>query len=607
MKISPKAYSYIRFSTTEQTHGDSYRRQYELSLAYAELNGLILDESLTYKDLGVSAFDKSNVRDGQLGVFLKAVEAGLVPVGSFLLVESLDRISRATITDALEIFMAIVNRGITLVTLADGMEYSKEKINKQFTDIIISIAIMSRAHEESLIKSKRLKAAWISKRANIGKKKLTATAPGWLKISDDRTEYLVIEDKVKLVQDIFEWTKNGIGTGTITKRLNQENVPTFSLRASMWHDSYIQKILHNRAVLGEFQMHSELAGKRVPEGEPLLEYFPRIISDELFALAHSSRKSRLTHGAGRKGKGISNLFSGILRCGYCQGSMVYLNKQSAGPRGKLLVCANAKAGKNCMYIPWEYSYFEQSVLTYCQGLDLDSFLQPNVKAESETAELADKIVLMKASIDVIKNKELNIFSAVEDGAKYQQFEVRLNQLEQQRIQVEIELQSAQKRHELLLHAKVDIQKVRSNLDDFIQQMGQLSGDELYDVRSALSQQVKRIVSSIAMYPGSYIEKPAYLSALRAHLLEKGYTADEVTEHISTEYKFVANPKERFFTMVSPTGLIRVIHPSSDNPEVLNLAASGDDLAENLKQQVERVGTFIDNAKNLLRTKKLGYT
>ena len=81
MSSPPKAYSYIRFSTPEQQNGDSFRRQAELSQAYADLHGLILDERLTYRDLGVSAFDRSNVRAGQLGAFLKAVEDGLVPTG----------------------------------------------------------------------------------------------------------------------------------------------------------------------------------------------------------------------------------------------------------------------------------------------------------------------------------------------------------------------------------------------------------------------------------------------------------------------------------------------------------------------------------------------
>lgn len=603
MITSPKAYSYIRFSTTEQTHGDSFRRQYELSLAYADLNGLILDERLTYKDLGVSAFDKSNVRTGQLGVFLKAVEAGLVPVGSFLLVESLDRISRATITDALEIFMAIVNRGITLVTLADGMEYSKEKINSQWADIIISIAIMSRAHEESLIKSKRLKAAWESKRNNIGVKKLTATAPGWLKLNEEKTEYLQIPERVKLVKDIFEWTKNGIGTGTITTRLNRENIPSFSVRGrDMWYDSYIQKILHNRAVIGEFQPHRVVDGKRVPVGEPIKDYFPRIVSDELHVLALSARKSRLTHGAGRKGKGISNLFSGLLRCGYCQGSMVYMNKGSAGPRGKLLVCSNAKAGKDCLYIPWEYSFFEQSVLTYCQGLDLDTFLQPDQKATSEMVELSGSIQLMKAEIESIETKEFNILSAIEAGAKFQQFEARARVLSEEREHTETALKTAQKKYEIFSASKIDIESVRSSLTEFINLMNQKNGDELHDLRAALSQQVKRIVSRIAMYPGGYIEKPKYITALREHLLKKGHSLEEIEEHIANSYITTPNQSQRFFNMVSRIGTVRIIRPSEENPEILHLETKQDDLASNMETHFDAVGVMTEVLKNKMAKK-----
>ena len=154
---TPKAYSYIRFSTPEQQFGDSERRQTELSQKYAEAHGLTLDENLKYRDLGVSAFDKSNIRNGELGTFLRAIDSGAVEPGSYLLVESLDRLSRAKVTDALEVFMSIINRGIRLVTLMDGREYSKERINEQFTDLIISIVVMSRAHEESQTKCKRLK------------------------------------------------------------------------------------------------------------------------------------------------------------------------------------------------------------------------------------------------------------------------------------------------------------------------------------------------------------------------------------------------------------------------------------------------------------------
>ena len=90
----PRAYSYLRFSTTEQLKGDSLRRQTQAARAYADTHGLDLDEALTFRDLGVSAFKGKNVAEGALGAFLQAVDAGRVPPGSWLLVENLDRLSR---------------------------------------------------------------------------------------------------------------------------------------------------------------------------------------------------------------------------------------------------------------------------------------------------------------------------------------------------------------------------------------------------------------------------------------------------------------------------------------------------------------------------------
>lgn len=59
-----KAYSYVRFSTPEQMRGDSLRRQTEAAGRYAALHGLELDDKLTFRDLGVSAFRGTNEEDG---------------------------------------------------------------------------------------------------------------------------------------------------------------------------------------------------------------------------------------------------------------------------------------------------------------------------------------------------------------------------------------------------------------------------------------------------------------------------------------------------------------------------------------------------------------
>ena len=56
MATTPKAYSYIRFSTPEQALGDSERRQVESARDYATAHGLELDESLTFADKGAVLF-----------------------------------------------------------------------------------------------------------------------------------------------------------------------------------------------------------------------------------------------------------------------------------------------------------------------------------------------------------------------------------------------------------------------------------------------------------------------------------------------------------------------------------------------------------------------
>ena len=63
----PRAYSYTRWSTPEQSLGDSARRQIELAKRYAGKHGLVLDDTLRLSDEGVSGFRGANVRRGAPG------------------------------------------------------------------------------------------------------------------------------------------------------------------------------------------------------------------------------------------------------------------------------------------------------------------------------------------------------------------------------------------------------------------------------------------------------------------------------------------------------------------------------------------------------------
>lgn len=278
--MKPRAYSYLRMSTDDQLKGDSRRRQLEASKAYAEQHGLELADDTQLEDIGISAFKGANVREGALGQFLAAVRAGSVERDSYLLVESLDRLSREEILPAHTLFLSIVQAGINLVTLADNRVYRAKTTN--LVDMITSLVIMERAHEESKTKSMRVGAAWKNKRKKAAEgQPMTARCPAWLRLSVDRRSYELIPERVEIVRQIFADSAAGLGMYSITTRLNRAGVPAFEGKNG-WHRSYLAKTLENRAVLGEFQPHVKVDGKRVPEGEPIEGYYPAIISEELF-------------------------------------------------------------------------------------------------------------------------------------------------------------------------------------------------------------------------------------------------------------------------------------------------------------------------------------
>jgi DNA invertase Pin-like site-specific DNA recombinase len=379
--MKPKAYSYLRMSTDLQFKGDSRRRQSDASLAYAESHGLELADNAQLEDIGISAYKGANAKVGALGQFLKLVQSGAIAKGSYLVVESLDRLSREEILVAHNLFLSIVQSGIVLVTLTDGKVYRGETIS--LVDMITSLVIMERAHEESKTKGLRVGAAWKQKRVRASQgQPMTARCPAWLRLAPDRRTYEIIPDRAEIVRQIFADSAAGLGMYSIATRLNKAGVPAF-VGKNGWHRSYIAKTLANRAVLGEFQAHVKLDGRRVAEGEPIVGYFPAIVSGELFFQAKHGRSQRKAGGAGsgRKGPGYTNLFTGLARCAYCKSTIAFENKGSGTRGGSYLICGDAQRGLGCDATRWRYRDFESSFLAFVEELDLDSIVNSNEDAE----------------------------------------------------------------------------------------------------------------------------------------------------------------------------------------------------------------------------------
>lgn len=377
----PLAYSYVRMSTDAQLKGDSLRRQVELSRAYAEQHDLQLVEDFKLHDIGVSAFKGDNAATGALSRFLDAVTSGKVTKGSYLLVESLDRLSRDKITAAMQLFLSITENGVNIVTLSDNQVYRAD--NTDFPQLVYSMAIMSRANEESRIKSQRVGAAWKNKRELATAKKLTSMVPNWLRLLPDRTSFEAIPDRAETVKRIYRWAADGHGTYSITQMLNAEGVPAFG-RSNGWNESYIEKILKNRAVLGEYQPHSKIEGKRIAIGDVIAGYYPRIVDEDLFLVVQAGRRSRATFGGGRKGEGLKNLFTHIATCAYCGAPMRMVDKGKPPKGGRYLKCSAGVRGLDCTRKSWRYEDFERSFLFLAREVDLASVMNAEATAKAAT-------------------------------------------------------------------------------------------------------------------------------------------------------------------------------------------------------------------------------
>lgn len=501
----PRVYSYIRFSTPDQLKGDSLRRQLKMSQDWCDRNGCVLDTSFKLHDLGVSAFRSKNATHGRFAGFLKAVDEGEIPPGSILLVESLDRLSRDQIGAALEQFLGILRRDVKIVTLNPEETFSKESIN-DLVKIIVALVIMSRAYEESATKSKRIRASRDTAReqARDELKVLTSRAPLWLRTVTDKAKkeksFELIPEAAKTIRLIFDLKAEGVGTGTIEKRLNAEACWTppknKKRKNSGWAASYIKKILQNRAVIGEYQPHKKVDGRRFPVGEPIPGYYPPVVDPEIFHAVQERLNANRGKG-GRRGK-VTNLFSHLVKCAYCQGSMIMQDKGKPPKGAKYLVCYAGKRGAGCKSHRIRYDECEDTILANCHKLRPEQVLpNPNERSKRSLA-LRLRIQAKVGELKQIEGQISNLTDTIartESQAARDRYDAKLVQLEARK--VELHGQHAQDEAELL--------RVEQGLESFTAWKQNLDTLRLAisadnpEVRQRLQAHLRDIISSIEIF------------------------------------------------------------------------------------------------------------
>jgi DNA invertase Pin-like site-specific DNA recombinase len=342
-----RAYSYIRFSTVKQADGGSLDRQVRLSAAYCQRKKIHLDESLTLTDLGRSAFRSDHVREGPLAGFLEACRTGRVPKGSSLIVESLDRLSRDQIRPALQLFLQLQDHGITIVTLQPEREYPPDGTDA--LSLIEPLIVFARAHEESAMKSHRRADGWKQARdkARAGGGPMLKTCPAWLEVTEDG--FREKPEAVDAVRKIFDLARTGLGVHRIVDRLIKDKVLPIGKKGK-WVKAYVHRILTQPAAKGTYQPNKQKGKSAVPDGDPIPDYYPAIVTEAEWDEAQAALQSRGgdfdangkfrrggagVRGAGRKGKGEPNLFTGLVWCALTRQKMHLVHacgRKGKGPR-----------------------------------------------------------------------------------------------------------------------------------------------------------------------------------------------------------------------------------------------------------------------------------
>lgn len=257
------------------------------------------------------------------------------------------------------------------------------------------------------------------KRQDIQSGKITKQRiPAWLNFSEDGSKFDRVAERTDLLKEIFQLSRDGFGAYSIARKLNGRSEATWG-RSKMWHESYIKKLLNNRSVLGEHQpMRFSYDGptrSKVPDGDLVPDYYPRVIEPALFADAQLAISKRKLNGAGRKGTANANVFTGLLKCGLCKSGYRYLNKGKKPKGGRYLQCTQSHVNGPCSASGWRYSNIELAIISAIEQIDFDGIIA-DTSTVSDIADLRSQELKFTTKLTSVEQEIDNYIDFVAKGS-----------------------------------------------------------------------------------------------------------------------------------------------------------------------------------------------
>lgn len=317
-RSKPLAIAYVRWSSTVQggDDKDSYDRQTSPLEFFTSSTGVPVVETII--DPGQSAFTGENSKKGKLKGILDRIESGEIRKGDFLVVESIDRITRMRVLDGVALIQdGILKKGVKLYTTTDNKIYSYEDPEKDFENLLMISLIAKRANEESEIKSKRRRSAW-----NKAKTKATDgvlfnahNPPYGLRYNAVQNCFEIVEEEAHEIKQIFEGLKYE-GVSNTLKKINLT-----SKRA--WSRKTVHVMLTTRYPIGTLMSQRRDGKKKVFE-RYIENYYPAILTHKEFQDALQAMKLRgKVKDYGRNTEGYLNIFKHCVKCAACGESLMF--------------------------------------------------------------------------------------------------------------------------------------------------------------------------------------------------------------------------------------------------------------------------------------------
>ncbi|WP_312283204.1 recombinase family protein [Pseudescherichia sp.] len=521
-----KCFIYHRVSSDQQVEGSGLRRQADLIESYLERTNLCAEMDdptpvIIAESGGTSAFKGHNMLlSSCLGSWMQEVRLGMWD-GSHLVYENGDRFSRQNPFTVVGYINDLVKHKISIHDVTMNIVINHK--NSAMLPMVLMNA--QRAYDESKFKSDRIRKGWAKKRENAFNNGTIVTnkRPKWIDIIDNK---YVLNDKSRIVEEIFRLYQTGIGCPTIAKVLQAKGEEWQFDRP--WRGESVHKILRNRRVTGvifisEIIRDYDSTDNPVDQKRYEMEVYPPVINKEQFELVQKLLKERRP-GSGRTNGGIitkrvkdedgnfltnenkkqiyinvdsgkdlikSNIFSGLCRCALC-GEPMYHNvivstrtpkksTSSIKDEYRYIRCLGERDNL-CTNKALRYETVEQYVIEHVKRLDFAKIVEPNIdnpEAELTRIKIEEEknhIIEYQLGIERLRNAGKKIpFDAL---VELEESQTRLSDLEQLQLTYE--------------NTHVDTDELK-NLDTAI----------LYDIknielRSRIERELSKIVDSIIL-------------------------------------------------------------------------------------------------------------